>query len=70
MKIELVGGPHCGTVLNADAPSGMVHRTHVQQVGKEYTAKYTRTGLRTSTHHARYDYVGQIPLLPDTSDSE
>lgn len=63
MKIELVGGPHCGLVreVNAMTP-GMWHEGYEPIHGKPINVKYTRTGLRTKQGFHRYDYVGQVPL--------
>ncbi len=66
MKIELVGGPHCGLIRDtrsAEFAPGMWHEGYEPIPGKPWNVKYTRTGLRTKQGFQRYDYVGQVPLV-------
>jgi hypothetical protein len=62
VKIELVGGPHCGTVVDRTTTPGAdeVEVAHIPVPGDVWRVTYRRTGLRMfSSGRHRFDYAGQ-----------
>lgn len=60
IKIEFVGGPRCGEIMQVADERQEVVLMHNPSPGDRWSVTYRRTGMRMQSSAARrFDYAGQ-----------